>query len=139
MGQAGAALRAAAGQNLAAIAGGHTLAEAVLLGALALLGLIGTNHACTPPVPSWRQCRPSTTAINSLRFSVSFASFGVSVIIPYFSQNCQLHFVIFLSSFVFFRRLVFFAKKFWKTQILLFNVDTEKTRKNDCLKVRKMV
>jgi hypothetical protein len=51
----------------------------------------------------------------SLRFSKLFASFGVSVIIPYFSQNCQLHFVIFLSSFVFFRRLVFFAKKFWKT------------------------
>ena len=44
MGQAGAALGAAAGQHLAAIAGGHTLAEAVLLGALALFGLIGTKH-----------------------------------------------------------------------------------------------
>ena len=44
MGQADAALGAAAGQHLAAIAGGHTLAEAVLLGTLALLGLIGTKH-----------------------------------------------------------------------------------------------
>ena len=44
MGQASAALGAAAGQNLTAVAGGHSLAEAVLLGALALLGLIGTNH-----------------------------------------------------------------------------------------------
>ena len=46
MGQTGAALRAAAGQNLAAVAGGHSLAEAVLLGTLALLGLIGTEHLC---------------------------------------------------------------------------------------------
>ena len=44
VGQAGAALGAAAGQNLAAVAGGHTLAEAVLLGALTLFGLIGTKH-----------------------------------------------------------------------------------------------
>ena len=43
--QARAALGAAAGQNLAAIASGHALAEAVLLGALTLFGLIGTNHA----------------------------------------------------------------------------------------------
>ena len=44
VGQTSAALGTAAGQNLAAIAGGHTLAEAVLLGTLALLGLIGTKH-----------------------------------------------------------------------------------------------
>ena len=56
--QAGAALRAAAGQNLAAIGGGHALAEAVDLGALALLGLIGTNHAGTPPVIMWRNAPP---------------------------------------------------------------------------------
>ena len=49
MGQASAALGAAAGQNLTAVAGGHSLAEAVLLGALALLGLIGTEHCMTPP------------------------------------------------------------------------------------------
>ena len=36
----GAALGAAAGQNLTAIAGGHALAEAMDLGTLALLGLI---------------------------------------------------------------------------------------------------
>ena len=48
--QAGAALRAAAGQKLAAIGGRHALAETVDLGTLALLGLIGTLHAGTPPV-----------------------------------------------------------------------------------------
>ena len=44
VGQADAALGAAAGQNLAAISGSHALAEAMLLGTLALLGLIGTKH-----------------------------------------------------------------------------------------------
>ena len=44
MGQTGAALRAAASQDLAAIGGTHTLTEPVLLGALALLGLIGTDN-----------------------------------------------------------------------------------------------
>ena len=52
MGETGAALCAAASQNLAAIASGHTLTEAMLLRTMTLLGLIGTNHACTPPVQS---------------------------------------------------------------------------------------
>ena len=38
------ALRSAAGQNLAAVCGGHSLAEAVLLLALTLLGLVSTQH-----------------------------------------------------------------------------------------------
>ena len=38
MAQAGAALRAAAGQDLPAVGGGHALAEAVDLGKLTLLG-----------------------------------------------------------------------------------------------------
>ena len=42
--QTSAALGAAASQHLAAIAGSHALTEAVLLGTLALLGLIGTKH-----------------------------------------------------------------------------------------------
>ena len=49
MGQAVAALSAAAGEHLAAISGTHPLTEAVLLGALALFGLIGTEHLHTPP------------------------------------------------------------------------------------------
>ena len=49
MGQAGAALGAAAGKNLPAVGSPHPLAETVLLGALALLGLIGTEHLHTPP------------------------------------------------------------------------------------------
>ena len=38
------ALRSAAGQDLAAVRGRHSLAEAMLFLALALLGLIGTEH-----------------------------------------------------------------------------------------------
>ena len=49
MGQASAALGTTAGEHLAAILRGHSLAEAVLLGALTLLGLIGTEHCMTPP------------------------------------------------------------------------------------------
>ena len=44
VGQTSTAPGTAAGQDLAAIRGGHTLAEAVLLRALALLRLIGTKH-----------------------------------------------------------------------------------------------
>ena len=52
VGQAGAALGAATGQDLAAVGGSHSLAEAVDLGAMQLLGLIGTFrcHVETPPV-----------------------------------------------------------------------------------------
>ena len=50
MGQASTALGTAASQHLTAVAGGHSLAEAVLLGALTLLGLIGTEHCMTPPL-----------------------------------------------------------------------------------------
>ena len=50
VGQADPAGPTAAGKDLAAVGGGHPLAEAVDLAALALLGLIGTNHGSTPPV-----------------------------------------------------------------------------------------
>ena len=40
----GSALRSAAGEDLAAVRGRHSLAEAVLFLALALLGLVGTQH-----------------------------------------------------------------------------------------------
>ena len=50
VGQAGAAASAAASQDLAAVGGSHTLTETMDLGAMTLLGLIGTNHAGTPPV-----------------------------------------------------------------------------------------
>ena len=51
MGQAITTASAAAGQNLAAVGGSHSLAETMLLGALKLLGLIGTRscHSVTPP------------------------------------------------------------------------------------------
>ena len=48
--QADAALSTTTSQNLAAVGSGHALTETMLLGALTLLGLIGTNHAGTPPV-----------------------------------------------------------------------------------------
>ena len=50
VGETGAAPGTAASQHLAAICGSHALTEPVLLGALTLLGLIGTNHVGTPPV-----------------------------------------------------------------------------------------
>ena len=52
MGQTGAASCAAAGQDLAAVGGCHSLAETVDLLAVQLLGLIGTFrcHVETPPV-----------------------------------------------------------------------------------------
>ena len=40
-------LRSAGGQDLAAVAGGHALAEAVLLLSVDLLGLIGTLHVAS--------------------------------------------------------------------------------------------
>ena len=42
--QTGSALRASSGENLAAVGSSHSLAEAVLLGTLALLGLISAKH-----------------------------------------------------------------------------------------------
>ena len=52
VGQTGAALCAATSQDLAAVGGSHSLAEAVDLLAVELLGLIGTFrcHVETPPV-----------------------------------------------------------------------------------------
>ena len=52
VGQTGAALGAATGQDLAAVGRGHSLAETVDLLAMQLLGLIGTFrcHVETPPV-----------------------------------------------------------------------------------------
>ena len=49
VGKALSALCSAACKYLAAVSGGHSLAEAVLLGALALLGLVGTSHVGTLP------------------------------------------------------------------------------------------
>ena len=43
-GQLCSALGTAAGQNLAAVLGGHSLTETMHLGSVALLGLIGTQH-----------------------------------------------------------------------------------------------
>ena len=60
VGQTGAAACTTAGDNLAAVGSGHSLAEAVLLGALDLLGLIGarSSHFVLPPEKFYRQ-RPS--------------------------------------------------------------------------------
>ena len=52
VGKTSAALGAATGQDLAAVGGSHSLAEAVDLLAVELLGLVGTFrcHVETPPV-----------------------------------------------------------------------------------------
>ena len=68
MGQTGAASCAAASQNLAAVGSRHSLAEAVFLGALKLLGLIGTrsSHCVTPPD---KVCRRPVAALTRRRRS----------------------------------------------------------------------
>ena len=48
-GQNLAALSAAAGQNLTAVGGSHSLTETVNLGTVTLAGLVGTLHYITPP------------------------------------------------------------------------------------------
>lgn len=65
VGETDAALGTTASQNLAAVGSGHALTETMDLGAMTLLGLIGTNHAETPPVqigkaqsPYGGLCRP---------------------------------------------------------------------------------
>jgi hypothetical protein len=60
VGETGAAACTTTGKNLAAVGSGHSLAEAVLLGALDLLGLIGarSSHFVLPPEKFYRQ-RPS--------------------------------------------------------------------------------
>ena len=50
VGQASAAASTTASQDLTAVGGSHASAETMDLGAMTLLGLIGTNHAGTPPV-----------------------------------------------------------------------------------------
>ena len=43
-------LCAAAGQNLAAVGGSHSLTETVDLGTMTIAGLVGTLHLDTPPI-----------------------------------------------------------------------------------------
>ena len=63
--EAGTTGTATTGQDLAAVGGSHTLAEAVNLAALTLFGLIGTLHfqytSCTHSDGSRPNGRPSTT------------------------------------------------------------------------------
>ena len=62
----GTTLGTTTGQNLAAVAGGHSLAETVLLGALTLLWLRGTEHCMTPPF-----LRLSGGTVRSLAYSTA--------------------------------------------------------------------
>ena len=101
MGQAGAALGAAAGQHLAAIAGGHTLAEAVLLGALTLFGLIGTKHGGHLLITSQAGSPGPTTALlqaavcgfaSEKQTATARSSKDTTIIIADIHVPCQPHF-----------------------------------------------
>ena len=83
MGETGAALRAAAGQNLAAVCGGHALPKAVLLGALTLLGLIGTNHCLYTSCTVVAAMPPVHNSEKRCGFHKTAPFFGVTDIIPY--------------------------------------------------------
>ena len=63
MGQTSAALGAAAGENLAAVLGSHSLAETVLHLAMTLLGLICTEHSLLPlSILEWCRDTPIHTS-----------------------------------------------------------------------------
>ena len=72
------ALCSAASEDLAAVCGGHSLAEAVLFLALKLLGLIGTNSchgiytSCKNMLNSGRR---SASAAASQKFSCSYGAY----------------------------------------------------------------
>jgi hypothetical protein len=116
VGQTGAALRTAAGQNLATIAGGHTLAETMFLGTLALLGLIGTKHGGHLLIQFKAGLPGSTTACFScgLHFynhlpmcfpknghKNPFFKKALSIIDDFYGP-CQLYFFVFDCSFFLF-------------------------------------
>ncbi|SBW11866.1 hypothetical protein KL86CLO1_13417 [uncultured Eubacteriales bacterium] len=97
VGEAGAALRTAAGQDLTAIGSSHSLAEPVLLGTLTLFGLIGTNHCCTPPVRSSGAARrgtrppqrPFTAAVDNHYAFTAKTDIGANGIIQDEQKPCQ--------------------------------------------------
>jgi hypothetical protein len=66
VGEADAALGTTASQNLAAVGSGHALTETMDLGAMTLLGLIGTNHAETPPVQIGKAQRCRCAALHNI-------------------------------------------------------------------------
>ena len=66
VGEADAALGTTASQNLAAVGSGHALTETMDLGAMTLLGLIGTNHAETPPVQIGKAQRGRCAALHNI-------------------------------------------------------------------------
>ena len=57
VGQSGSALGTSAGQDLAAVCGGHSLSEPMDLASLSLFGLISSEHVRSPPSGSWRRPR----------------------------------------------------------------------------------
>ena len=89
-GQLGSALGTAAGEDLTAVGGSHSLAEAVNLGSLTLLGLIGTNsgHFLTPPD---KLCSTAANAAAATR--VSYSVEHTTYIIPDRGWFCQFLFI----------------------------------------------
>jgi hypothetical protein len=54
-GDHGSALGTAAGKDLPAVGGSHSLSEAMDFGSVTLSGLIGTQHVVTPPMVEYAQ------------------------------------------------------------------------------------
>lgn len=57
VGQSGSALGTSAGQDLAAVRGGHSFSEPMDFASLSLFGLIGSEHFRSPPSGSRRRPR----------------------------------------------------------------------------------
>ena len=84
--QTGAAACTTAGDNLAAVGSGHSLAEAVLLGALELLGLIGarSSHFVLPPEKNFAGSTPfGGTALTRRRAEKTPRGPQLIKIVPY--------------------------------------------------------
>lgn len=105
--KAGAALGTATSQHLAAVRGGHALAEAMHFGALALFRLIGTNHfrytSCTHS-DRYSTCPPQRLSMqprSSKKGKMLYTQYrhGASCIIAYMEMACQPYFLFFFSFF----------------------------------------
>ena len=105
VGKTCAALGAATGQDLAAVGGSHSLAEAVDLLAVELLGLVGTfrSHVETPPViiPAGTLSGTYSTPFFEKKGAVNLfrASFDALVSITYPVKGCQHKFSVFFYFF----------------------------------------
>ena len=126
MSQASAALCTAASQNLAAVLGGHALAETMLLGALTLLGLIGTNHCLYTSCTVVAAVPPVHNSEIAAVFKKYYANFQrASYYTSYFNEK-STEFLILFHTFSSHTRYCVSPNFYPQKPILLYNVFPQK-------------